>query len=86
MPPLIGMDVKLKQLRQYSNAASSIYEKTQFDYAYMSVVLKNAKDVSLYRHEIQAFQQLCLIYHCIYDDALYGQFLELLQKLMDKMD
>jgi len=76
---------KLKQLREQANAASTVYEKTRLDYAYMEIVLKEA-DIYAFRHEIRTFQELCLIYMTVYDEAIYGQFLVLLQKLIDKMD
>ena len=78
--------LKLKELRKQANDAVTLYEKTRLDYAYMETVLKEAPDIYEYRHEIRTFQQLCLIYKTVYDEALYGQFLVLLQKLMDKMD
>jgi hypothetical protein len=80
------INMKLKQLREEANSAGSIYEKTRMDYEYMSVVLNQVKDISCYRHEIESFQQLCLIYLSVYNDDIYGKFLELLQKLMNKMD
>ena len=79
------MEMKLKQLREQANAAPSLYEKTCLDYAYMNLVWKEADDVQPYRHEIEAFQQLCLIYMTVYEDALYGRFQELLQKLETKL-
>lgn len=77
---------KLTKLREQANAAATVYEKTRFDYAYMETVLKEAPDIYEFRHEIRTFQQLCLIYKTVYDEAIYGQFLVLLQKMMDKMD
>ena len=84
----ISMDLKskLKKLREQANAAVTVYQKTRLDYAYMETVMKEAPDLYDYRHEIRGFQQLCLIYKTVYDEALYGEFLNLLQKMLDKMD
>jgi hypothetical protein len=64
----------------------SVYEKILSDYVYMESVLDHVENVDPFRQEIMQFQQLCLIYLTIYDDTLYGNFLVLLQKLMDKMN
>jgi hypothetical protein len=82
----MDLSSKLEKLREQANAAPTVYKKTRLDYEYMETILKESPDIYEFRHEIQTFQQLCLIYISVYDDALYGQFLELLQKLMDKMD
>ena len=82
----MDLTLKLKKIREQANDALTVYEKTRLDYAYMEIVLKEAPDVYEFRHEIRTFQQLCLIYITVYDEALYSQFLVLLQKLMDKMD
>ncbi len=77
---------RLKELRLQANAAPTVYKKTRLDYAYMETVLKEAPDIYEYRHEIRMFQQLCLLYKTVYDETIYGEFLDLLQKLIDKMD
>jgi hypothetical protein len=64
----------------------SVYEKTLSDYTYMDHVLKHVENVEPFRQEILQFQRLALIYLTVYDDALYGQFLVLLQKLIDRMN
>ena len=82
----MSLKIRLKELREKANAAPTVYQKTRFDYAYMELVMKESQDLYEYRHEIRTFQQLCLIYVTVYDEALYGEFLELLQKMLDKMD
>lgn len=76
---------KLTQLREEANACTTVYDKTQLDYSYMEYVLNNVHDVTPFREEIVQFQQLCLIYVSVYDEAIYGQFLRLLQDLTDKL-
>jgi len=75
----------LTQLRKEANACTTVYDKTQLDYSYMEYVLNHVEDVSPFREEIAQFQQLCLIYDSVYDEAIYGQFLRLLQVLADKL-
>lgn len=82
----MNLKIRLKALREKANAAPSVYQKTRMDYAYMEMVLKEAPDLYEYRHEIRTFQELCLIYNTVYDEEIYGQFLVLLQKMMDKID
>ena len=82
----MNLKIRLKELREKAKAEVTVYQKTRLDYAYMEMVLKEAPDLYEYRHEIRTFQQLCLIYNTVYEEALYGQFLVLLKKMMDKMD
>jgi hypothetical protein len=77
---------RLKELREQADAAPTLYQKTRLDYAYMELVMKEAPDLYAYRHEIRTFQQLCIIYKTVFDEAIYEQFFLLLQKLLDKMD
>ena len=86
LPITMNLKMRLKELREKANSAVTVYQKTRLDYAYMEMVLKEASDLYEYRHEIRTFQQLCLIYNTVYDEAIYSQFLDLLQKMMDKMD
>jgi hypothetical protein len=76
---------KLAQLRQEANACTTVYDKTQLDYSYMEYVLDHVQDVTPYREEIIQFQKLCLIYVSVYDEAIYGQFLRLLNALSEKL-
>jgi hypothetical protein len=82
----MDLESKLKKIREQANNAPTVYQKTRLDYAYMETVMKEAPDLYDYRHEIRTFQQLCLLYKTVYDEAIYGHFLELLQKMIDKMD
>jgi len=76
---------RLAQLREEANACTTVYDKTQLDYSYMEYVLENVEDVTPYRDEIVQFQKLCLIYVSVYDEAIYGQFLRLLNALSEKL-
>ena len=76
---------RLAQLRKEANACTTIYDKTQLDYSYMEYVLDHVQDVTPYREEINHFQKLCLIYVSVYDEAIYGQFLRLLNALSEKL-
>ena len=76
---------RLAQLRAEANSCTTVYDKTQLDYSYMEYVLENVEDVTPYRDEIVQFQKLCLIYVSVYDEAIYGQFLRLLNALSEKL-
>jgi hypothetical protein len=76
---------RLTRLRNEANACTTVYDKTQLDYSYMEYILEHVQDVTPYREEIIHFQKLCLIYVSIYDEAIYGQFLRLLNALTKKL-
>ena len=75
----------LAKLRAEANQCRTVYDKTQLDYSYMEYVLDHVEDVTPFRDEIVHFQQLCLVYVSVYDEAIYGQFLRLLNALTEKL-
>jgi hypothetical protein len=77
--------LRLAQLREEANACTTLYDKTQLDYSYMEYVLDHLEDVSPFRDEIRGFQKLCLIYVTLYEEAIYGQFLRLLNTLTERL-
>lgn len=62
-----------------------LYEITITRYKQMNHLL-HYEDVEPYRKQIQSFQQLYLIYVMVYTEPIFGEFLILLQELMDKMN
>lgn len=76
----------LTRIKKEAEESATLYDKTQLHYTYMEYLLDHVEDVSPYRKEIQDFQQLYLKYVMVYEESIYGQFLTLLQQLMDKMD
>lgn len=76
---------RLSQLRSEASACRTVYDKTQLDYTYMEYVLDHIEDVTPFRDEIVHFQKLCLVYVSVYDEAIYGQFLRLLNALTEKL-
>ena len=82
----LGQDqLRLAQLREEANACTTVYDKTQLDYSYMEYVLDHVEDVTPFRDEIIHFQKLCLIYVSVYEEAIYGQFLRLLNTLTERL-
>ena len=75
----------LARIKKEAEESVTLYDKTQLHYTYMEYLLDHVEDVSPYRKEIQDLQQLYLIYVKLYEESIYGQFLTLLQQLMDKM-
>jgi hypothetical protein len=80
------MDPYLACIKKQAEESVTLYDKTQLHYTYMEYILDHVADVNPYRKEIQDFQQLYLIYVKLHEESIYGQFLTLLQQLMDKMD
>lgn len=76
----------LTRIKKEAEESVTLYDKTQLHYTYMEYLLDHVEDVSPYRKEIQGFQQLYLKYVMIYEESIYGQFLTLLQQLMDKIE
>jgi hypothetical protein len=62
----------------------SLYERTLYSYNEMKHVFEH-ENVEPYRQEIQNFQKLYLIYVMVYDHPILGDFLNLLQRMMDQM-
>jgi len=77
--------IRLAQLRAEANACRTVYDKTQLDYSYMEYIMDHVEDVTPFREEIVHFQKLCLVYVSVYDEAIYGQFLRLLNVLSEKL-
>jgi hypothetical protein len=80
------MDPFLSRIKKEAEESETLYDKTQLYYTYMEYLLEHVEDVHPYRKEIQNFQQLYLIYVKLHEESIYGQFLTLLQQLMDKME
>jgi hypothetical protein len=60
----------------------TLYDKIQLDYSYMEYILDHVDDVSPYLDEIHALHEECKGYP--YEEAIYGQFLRLLEELIKK--
>ena len=60
----------------------TLYDKTQLDYSYMEYILDHVEDVSPYLCEIRALHEQYKEYN--YEEAIYGQFLRLLEQLIKK--
>ena len=63
----------------------TLYDKIQLDYTYMEYLLDHVEDVSPYREEIVDLYETCKGYSLTYEEAIYGQFLRLLEELMKKL-
>ena len=77
---------KLQDLNLARRHYGTLYDKTQLDYSYLEYVLDHIDDVSPYRDEIVDLYKACQGYVLIYEEAIYGQFLRLLEQLLRKMD
>ena len=62
----------------------TLYDKTQLDYTYMEYILDHVEDVSPYKKEIRELHEQCKEYVLLYEEAIYGQFLRLLEQLLKK--
>jgi hypothetical protein len=61
-----------------------LYERTVYIYNQMKHVFEH-ENVDAYRQDILHFQRLYLIYVMVYDHPIFGEFLNLLQKMTDNM-
>ncbi len=64
--------------------SNDFYDRIQKDYTYFEKML-DLDDVTLFREEIMSYHKRCMFYVTAYDEAIYGQFLRLLNQLIDKM-
>jgi hypothetical protein len=76
---------KLETLNLARRKYRTFYDKTQLDYSYMEYILEHVEDVSPYRDEIVEFHEKCKSYVLIYHEAIYGQFLRLLEQLLKRL-
>jgi len=64
----------------------TLYDKTQLDYTYMEHLLDHVDKLEPYREEIVELHEKCKGYVVLYEEAIYGQFLRLLEQLLKKVD
>ena len=76
---------KLETLNLARKKYRTFYDKTQLDYSYMEYILDHVEDVSPYKDEIVEFHEKCKKYVLFYHEAIYGQFLRLLEELLKKL-
>ena len=76
---------RLNLLNHARKDYGTFYDKTQLDYTYMEYILDHVEDVSPYKDEIVEFHEKCKAYVLIYHEAIYGQFLRLLDELMKRL-
>jgi hypothetical protein len=74
---------RLVELNLARKDYGTLYDKTQLDYTYMEYLLDHVEDVSPYREEILELYEKCKGYND--EEAIYGQFLRLLEQLLKKL-
>jgi hypothetical protein len=76
---------QLECLNRARKNYGTFYDKTQLDYSYMEYILEHVDDVSPYKDEILYLHKKCKEYSLIYEESIYGQFLRLLEQLLNKL-
>jgi hypothetical protein len=76
---------RLTLLNRARKDYGTFYDKTQLDYTYMEYILDNVDDVSPFHDEIIDLYEKCKEYVDVYEEAIYKQFLWLLEQLKKKL-
>jgi hypothetical protein len=62
----------------------TIYDRTQLEYTYFERLLE-VEDLTPYREKILDIHEKCKFYSVTYEEAIYGQFLRLIQSLIERI-